>query len=131
MDWTLYSPLFTLFLDIQDLNILNKYRSPWTLLVLTSEKDDIFNELKVIFETLFKDLKNIEEDLKKKQQNERMEWVKEERFVVVLKQLLLLSYCVYLYALLLENILKKEESRYSLLYDYLHHFDIHSIEQYE
>lgn len=131
MDWTLYSPLFTLFLDIQDLNILNKYRSPWTLLVLTSEKDDIFNELKVIFETLFKDLKNIEEDLKKKQQKERMEWVKEERFVVVLKQLLLLSYCVYLYALLLENILKKEESRYSLLYDYLHHFDIHSIEQYE
>ena len=131
MDWTLYSPLFTLFLDIQDLNILNKYRSPWTLLVLTSEKDDIFNELKVIFETLFKDLKNIEEDLKKKQQTECMEWVKEERFVVVLKQLLLLSYCVYLYALLLENILKKEESRYALLYDYLHHFDIHSIEQYE
>ena len=131
MDWTLYSPLFTLFLDIQDLNILNKYRSPWTLLVLTSEKDDIFNELKVIFEILFKDLKNIEEDLKKKQQTERMEWVKEKRFVVVLKQLLLLSYCVYLYALLLENILKKEEGRYSLLYDYLHHFDIHSIEQYE
>lgn len=131
MDWTLYSPLFTLFLDIQDLNILNKYRSPWTLLVWTSEKDDIFNELKVIFETLFKDLKNIEEDLKKKQQTERMEWVKEERFVVVLKQLLLLSYCVYLYTLLLENILKKEEGRYSLLYDYLHHFDIHSIEQYE
>lgn len=131
MDWTLYSPLFTLFLDIQDLNILNKYRSPWTLLVLTSEKDDIFNELNVIFETLFKDLKSIEEDLKKKQQTERMEWVKEERFVVVLKQLLLLSYCVYLYALLLENILKKEEGRYALLYDYLHHFDIHSIEQYE
>ena len=131
MDWTLYSPLFTLFLDIQDLNILNKYRSPWTLLVWTSEKDDIFNELKVIFETLFKDLKNIEEDLKKKQQKERMKWVKEERSVVVLKQLLLLSYCVYLYALLLENILKKEEGRYALLYDYLHHFDIHSIEQYE
>ena len=131
MDWTLYSPLFTLFLDIQDLNILNKYRSPWTLLVLTSEKDDIFNELNVIFETLFKDLKNIEEDLKKKQQTECMEWVKEERSIVVLKQLLLLSYCVYLYALLLENILKKEEGRYALLYDYLHHFDIHSIEQYE